>query len=414
MRNMILQKDYEKYELILPYKAALGRARQRFIYSELEKMHPCFSDEFCVDSSFKKFTKKGISSDVIVMHKFKLAEYESKRHFSGLGFALCEGGAGAKPVAKRFVSPRIKLAFCTGFLILILGGVFAARKLTNGRAAISAATTSVAKNVMLQNSSPALSESPVHLPRHFSGEDFIEVIIKNGGIVNTLRWSTDFFTETIEAEVEGVFPEVLSQNFLGCNLSSVKYKDEKPKLNFKNVQKFEFHSMETPVRNSENYFHLQTFVRATLEENSAELKEESQNPYRIVFHCSRQKFIPLVSALYDVFVSHNFLITEIMYSVVVNEELEVCISAEDSFSFAEGLPLKSLSEKLLPVHTQPERKSTPVRNYVAAPKSNENYGLKVGEITRNQVAESGRTQTVRTVFYKTPDGKLLKKEEVVN
>ena len=74
MRNMILQKDYEKYELILPYKAALGRARQRFIYSELEKMHPCFSDEFCVDSSFKKFTKMGISSDVIVMHKFKLAE----------------------------------------------------------------------------------------------------------------------------------------------------------------------------------------------------------------------------------------------------------------------------------------------------------------------------------------------------
>ena len=194
----------------------------------------------------------------------------------------------------------------------------------------------------------------------------------------------------------------------------MKYKDEKPKLNFKNVQKFEFHSMETPVRNSENYFHLQTFVRATLEENSAELKEESQNPYRIVFHCSRQKFIPLVSALYDIFASHNFLITEIMYSVVVNEELEVCISAEDSFSFAEGVPLKSLSEKLLPVHTQPERKSTPVRNYVAAPKSNENYGLKVGEITRNQVAESGRTQTVRTVFYKTPDGKLLKKEEVVN
>ena len=32
----------------------------------------------------------------------------------------------------------------------------------------------------------------------------------------------------------------------------------------------------------------------------------------------------------------------------------------------------------------------------------------------SQSIEAGRIKTIRTVFYKTPEGKMLKKEEVVN
>ena len=79
----IKRADYEKYQLVLPYRFLFGRKKQRFIYSELEKMHPCFSDEFCFDSTIKGFSKKGALSDVMVIHKYTLAEYEAKRPLSG-------------------------------------------------------------------------------------------------------------------------------------------------------------------------------------------------------------------------------------------------------------------------------------------------------------------------------------------
>ena len=411
MRNAIQQKDYEKYELILPYKAMFGRARQRFIYSELEKMHPCFSDEFCLDSSFKGLSKKGIRSDVLVMHKFKLAEYEARRAFPGLGLALSEGKGKA---GRYFVSRKIKTAVLAFFMLLILTASFFLRaKLQE----VVKHKDTIEEPVAFENQS-LLSSKP--LPPSFAGGDFFELVIKNGGSVNSLSWKSDFFTETIEAEVEGVYPELLSQSFPAANLSSVKYKDEKPKLKFKNLQKLDFHSAEKVVSPGGNNYGLQSSVRKALEENKAELKEESLRPYRILFTAPRQNFINLVSVLYDLFSDNAFLITEITYSIEANQSLEVSISAEEKFAYAAGLPLKNLSEKLLPGEAglETSKKSMPeknhVRNYRAGPASNENYGLKVGEITRDEILDAGRIQTIRTVFYKTPDGKMLKKEEVVN
>ena len=411
MRNMILQKDYEKYELILPYKAAFGRAKQRFIYSELEKLHPCFSDEYCFDSCFRRVTKKGISSDVVVMHKYKLAEYESRQRFSGLGFALCESGAGARPVAKpmakRFVSPKIKLAVRALLLLVIFLAVCFFWKIDSGKKGNGESyvvefdaveKTDIVTDVLTDGKADGAA-----------AEDFFEVITKNGGVVNMLRWSTDFFTETIEAEIEGVFPESLNEKFPDCNLSSVKYTEGKPKVNFKNVQKLDFRSAQKSFRNREKFFQLQTSIRKVLEEKSAELKEESQNPYRIVFHCSRKNFIDLISALYDAFTEQDFLITEIMYSVIKNEQFEVSIASEDSFNYAKGLPVNKLSEKLLPeMHSSAfvkkgknQMADSFQERFVAAEKpgnSEDVYGSKVGEITRSESYGEGKIKTIRTVF----------------
>ena len=401
MRNVILQKDYEKYELILPYNILFGRAKHRFIYSELEKMHPCFSNEFCVDSVFKGLSKKGIRSDVVVMHKFKLAEYEGRRSFSGLGFALSGDRAG-----RRFVSRKIKAAVSLFFLLLIITSFLLLKK---ERLYVEEERNESAENPVLM--------SP--LPLHFIGGDFFKLVIENGGYVNSLRWSSDFFTETIEAEVEGVFPETLSQTFPDAILSSVKYKEEKPNLHFKSLQKLNFSSTETALQLHGNYFELQSSLRKLLEENSAELKEENLKPYRIQFEAPREKFIGLISALYDLFSAYDFLITEITYSILSSQKLNISISAEEKFAYAAGIPLNELSENLLPKRQSKKvnmslPKSVPAGKNISLLDSSENYGLKVGEITRDEIIEAGRIKTIRTVFYKTPEGKMLKKEEVVN
>ena len=86
--NVIKRRDFERYEIIVPFSSLVGRRRKSFLSSELEKRHPCFSDEFAFDSGIKKISKKGMLADVLVVNKYKLAEYEQRRKFSGRGFFL--------------------------------------------------------------------------------------------------------------------------------------------------------------------------------------------------------------------------------------------------------------------------------------------------------------------------------------
>ncbi len=88
MKQIIQKKDFESYEIILPFSAIAGKRRKQYLCSELEKMHPCFSDEFAFDSAVKKISRKGLCAEVVVMNKYRLAEYEDKRRFSGKGFRL--------------------------------------------------------------------------------------------------------------------------------------------------------------------------------------------------------------------------------------------------------------------------------------------------------------------------------------
>ena len=46
-KNCAVKKsDYENYSINLPFKFLLGKRRKKFIFKELEKLHPCFSDEY--------------------------------------------------------------------------------------------------------------------------------------------------------------------------------------------------------------------------------------------------------------------------------------------------------------------------------------------------------------------------------
>ena len=69
---------YDYYSFSFPINA-LGRiAKNKYICSELEKLHPCFSDDCCFDSRIK-LGKHGLKADVVVMQKYKLAEFKNQR-----------------------------------------------------------------------------------------------------------------------------------------------------------------------------------------------------------------------------------------------------------------------------------------------------------------------------------------------
>ena len=70
-------EDYDFYTIPVPVKAVLNRNKKHYISSQLEKLHPCFSDDCSFDTHLH-LKKTGIKADVVVMQKLKLAEYKSK------------------------------------------------------------------------------------------------------------------------------------------------------------------------------------------------------------------------------------------------------------------------------------------------------------------------------------------------
>ena len=76
MKATVKKSDYEIYTFNVPL-GLRGKKRNAFITRELEKNHPCFSQQCCFDSRLK-LHKGRLQSVVAVMDKLKLLEYRGK------------------------------------------------------------------------------------------------------------------------------------------------------------------------------------------------------------------------------------------------------------------------------------------------------------------------------------------------
>ena len=205
--NFCLLQDYDFYSIPFPLKAVRKRQRFRFINGELEKLHPCYSDDCCFDS-YLRFEKSGLKADVVVMQKYKLAEYKQRN--------------GNKPVFVKecqnhpfFISNKsLKFSFWL-FLVFLLFIFLVVFSLKLFRAADG--QNDFVEPVIIVQEEPVV---PV--------TQLLEIIRKAGGTISCFSWSIDGFTEKVSVQTTGVFPEQLTQDFPGAAFSSVSYKDNKP------------------------------------------------------------------------------------------------------------------------------------------------------------------------------------------
>ena len=97
MKNSVVNKnDYELYLMNVPL-TLFGKKRRQFIKRELEKVHPCFSEQFSFDS--KRCIRKGkIQTLIAVMDKVKVLEYKRNKaaglHLEGVKTAALFEGKG--------------------------------------------------------------------------------------------------------------------------------------------------------------------------------------------------------------------------------------------------------------------------------------------------------------------------------
>ena len=405
--NVIRKEDFERYEVLLPYKVAAQNKGRKFIYSELEKMHPCFSDEYCVDSGVKKITKKGICSDVFVIHKFKLAEYENRRHFSGLGFFLAD-----EKKKKFFVSRKIRL-------FIFAGIVFGFVALWGGKLALGDGKEIFERDeevVCAVESKVSVGDEGIARPaeeQQFIGCKFLELVAANGGTLNSFSWATDFYCETIEADVDGIFPEQLSAALPAIKVPAVTYREGRPHVKFKYETRGCIGRTETFGASVNSKIIDTTELRTLLLRDQAFIKEESYNPYKVSFSCSKKDFSTVIKSLCEFVQNELTNVSQFSYNLLSDENLDVCLVINSEVPFGAGLPISILSDKkLFPYESKIEKKSSQKTREEVTSTIVES-GVKIGEIRHTDSKDGNGGKVLSTVFYKMPDGKVIKKEEVL-
>ena len=399
--NVLIKKsDYEKYRIILPYRFLFGKRRQNYLSAELEKLHPCFSDEFCFDPDFIGLTRKGLSADVMVMHKYKLAEYENRHPLTGSGFLAenCDRH-------RYFVDRKYKVLVLILSLLLVFLGVglvsWVIRAGEKEKMNISQEREVASKE---GNSVLGEKETPVFEESNLLASDFFEAIKASGGSIASIYFHTDGFSESLEASVEGVYPEKLGglyeKNLAGGNTLQTVYEKGSPSLNLSVQRKVTGSNPVSVVTGASERVDLCREVRTALAECNAVLKRESFIPYKIIFTTVEAE--KLFTGLAEIFNQHKKSVSSVKLDEQ-NGALEAEICVEESAYFGCGIDLKLIAENAS-LFIKGKKNSEIHTARAAVKKSQMDAGYKkIGEIKN----PDGKIIS----FYKSSEGKIKRIQE---
>lgn len=440
-RKLINKYDVEKYDILIPFKNIFGHTKKVFLYSELEKRHPCFSDEFCFDVLFRKLSKKGLFTDVFVMNKLKLAEYEGKQRIPGMGL-------GIENQKKRiFVSQKWRLIIC-GVLPVIFLSVF-----------------SLAFNLMLNKSDISIWNNSADLAKNAGPENLkneerlnysgdveisearevvksvaanpclllLEVLKKNssGAAVSKVEWRTDGFTERFSANLKNVFPEELEEkNGLSMDGGPVNYSEGVPHMQVswmnrggrgKDVAAGKDGAAlldgAVPARDGavgrnkasdgRSFAVLSREVRKVLWADGAAILSESFSPYSIEFKFpgTSVNTSDFFKKLSDLIKSTGYIVSAVTVFSENQKELNVNLTAGPADFNGLDISLLDSCLNYFDLSKVWENQNQPLPSPLLKQEDLIPVLKKIGEI------HSGDGSIV--IFYKNADGKLIRKKEVL-
>lgn len=200
MKQKLKTSDYDSYKILIPVGNMFGKKKQDYLYKELEKRHPCFSENFVFDVN-TRVTKKGLLGDVTVMDRYVLGNYKNKYPKSRL--LTEENKLVFTSEWKNILVPVLVLLFSL-FSILFLK--FSFYKVEE--------TGQIAEEKTL----PVFNE----LQRSILESVFYD-IVESGGKIKNFHWSYDGFSEKV------------SINLTDCNPADFEYSLDAYKISFSPV-----------------------------------------------------------------------------------------------------------------------------------------------------------------------------------
>lgn len=191
---LILNKrDYEIYDIPLPFSACFGKRKTKILNAELSKRHPCFSDSCSFDSKVS-FSKEGFFAKVVVINNYNLRKYEQNSSKMKIySEELKNKVLFREPIWKKYKS----FVFATLFLIVAAFFVFCiSRKKTIIQKESINQDTFLEKKILQRNI------EVFEIVKSFFGK-----IKLYGGLINSFSWNLEGFSEKISASVKNIYPE---------------------------------------------------------------------------------------------------------------------------------------------------------------------------------------------------------------
>lgn len=271
---VVKESDYETYWIPVPFGSFLGKQKNKFLYGELEKRHPCFSDDYLFCS--KTFLKnRKLESKVFVMDKMKLAEYKLQ---NPKGQFVSED---KRKIPLFYQSQHgKKIGILILFVILIV--FFSFFQMVKNKKLHTLENNSIVETVI------ELEEEKITLPDNFNFvlndecECLFEIINSNKSAIKSFFWEYSNFYERFDVSVNSVFPEVVLDSLPESKISNVNYYENKPSFDLTYEKKNVIEGLE--IENQKDNNAVIKNVRNLLLENKCVLIEETLFPFTFRFN----------------------------------------------------------------------------------------------------------------------------------
>ena len=263
---VVKNSDYETYWIPIPFGSFLGKQKNKFLYGELEKRHPCFSDDYLFCS--KTFLKnRKLESKVFVMDKMKLAEYKLQ---------YPKGQFVSEDKRKLPLFYQSQHGKKIGILILFAILIISFFQMVKNK------KSHTLENNLIVDTVIESEEEKITLPDNFNFilndecECLFEIINCNKSAIKSFCWEYSNFYERFDVSVNSVFPEVVLDSLPESKISNVNYSENKPSFNLTYEKKNVIEGLENENQKENNEI-IQN-VRNLLLENKCIFIEETVNP----------------------------------------------------------------------------------------------------------------------------------------
>jgi hypothetical protein len=399
MKCYVDSTDFEHYVIPLPSDVRFGKKKESYIRAQLEKRHPCFSDSCCYDAHYGFFGKK-LAVTAVVMDKVVLSRY--RLQFPGKTLTVKVPVQSAENANRKKVDRRIFRQRSIVVPAVITPVVFSA--LVFGIFQPHGTIPEMITDSIIIQETPKMLEPQ---PSALLGELFaaISEADSNGtGIISRFEFSRQNGVESISMELSGLYPESLQQvSSLPISFSPVTYHEGIPAFSLSCVSQYSAPELRTSVALTSPESLATDIVpalRKIITESGGTMIQESAGQGEVKFHAPSANFKPLMEGLEELRTKSKTAVKKFSLTKQQNEfegwiDVDIDINAGTisfkPFTDFPGLFLKHLPKPEIPTQIQKQASRSIPASY-----------SKIGEIQ-----EGGK----KCVFYRTPEGKIVRSEE---
>lgn len=390
MRNnfsKITDEDCEIYKFKIPFIINKNK-RNAFISKELEKEHPCFSNNCCFDTKYK-FENKGLVAKIAVMNKVRLEQYKREFHKKNII---------AQDNEKYFVDKKQNIFTTISFFCILI--VFFSVSFCFIKN--SQAEKMKKKEKMLKSN----KKEQIAFFNKSLYENIFESIEEHNGKIE--QFDFDMAQDTIKSnnhtkiKLNNCFPEDIfnsSANKLcyEINFSSVAYNKNKPNftLEFTDCKTYFFSNKEINA-NTESIIH---DVRNQIILNNGNVNFEDEKNNEIEFSIDNVQMKKLITNINSILKKLKYCCTKIsIISLEKTLNINLTIYKNQNIECFDMLEIISNYIELFTLNRNTLKQS--LTNIVKV--ENENNEL-IGKI---------KTAEGKIIcYYKNKDGKIMEEEE---